>query len=109
MTEPTAPTHRVVAGLRVPLKLVPPLIEAFRSEYPTVTESIPDDEAAVRAVLKYLTTQIFISHRTKQAAAAGREQMEAAQAAADLAVSDTQRQAWAAAALIEDSASTEVP
>lgn len=98
----TEPTHRVVAGLSVPLPLVMPLIEAFRSEYATVTEEIEDDEAAVRAVLKHLTAQILITHRTRQVHDAGQAQVDAAIAAAGAAVESAQRQALAAAALITD-------
>lgn len=48
----TAPTHVPVAGLLVPVELVPRIITAIRATYPTLTDG-RDDDAAVRAVLKH--------------------------------------------------------
>lgn len=47
-----APDYRVVAGLRVPLPLVPRIIAALCARYPEATAGITDPDAMVRAALK---------------------------------------------------------
>lgn len=66
MDEVTLPT-RSVAGLDVPLDLVPRIIVALRAEYPTLTSSVTDDDAAVRAVLHYWVTSTLASYESKKA------------------------------------------
>lgn len=51
MTSPSG-GYRVVAGLRVPLPLVPRIIAAMRARYPEATDPIADDEAAIRAAIR---------------------------------------------------------
>ncbi len=53
MTSPTSPPPVAIAGLRIPAPLVPRIIAALRASYPTITEG-KDDEAVVRAVLKWI-------------------------------------------------------
>lgn len=71
----TAPTHVPVAGLLVPIALVPRIVKAFRETYPTVTEGLEDDPA-VRAVLKYLVTQILTQYEATLPASEAREQIK---------------------------------
>ena len=50
MTQP-APDYRSVAGLRIPLPLVPRIIAAMRARYPEATAGITDPDRAVRAAI----------------------------------------------------------
>lgn len=71
----TMPTHVPVAGLLVPTPLVPRIIAAFRATYPTITEGL-DDDPAVRAVLKYLVTQILAQYEATLPAVEAKEQIQ---------------------------------
>lgn len=59
----TTPTHVPVAGLLVPIQLVPRIIQSFRGTYPALTGDL-DDEAAVRAVLKHWVTSTLASYES---------------------------------------------
>ena len=67
-----------VAGLQVPAELVPRIIAALRGVYPTVTEGL-DDDAAVRAVLKYWVTVTLSSWEAQQVTAQATEAIVVAQ------------------------------
>lgn len=57
-----------VAGLQVPAPLVPRIITALRATYPQLTAEL-DDDASVRAVLKYWVTVTLANHEAAQALA----------------------------------------
>lgn len=59
----------------MPTPLVPRIITAFRATYPTITEGLQDDPA-VRAVLKYLVTQILSQYEATLPAVEAREQIQ---------------------------------
>lgn len=71
----TQPTHVPVAGLLVPIQLVPRIVAAFRATYPTLTEGLEDDPA-VRAVLKHFVTSILAQHEATLPVIEAREQIE---------------------------------
>ncbi len=72
---PNIPT-RDVAGLRVPLPLVPRIIRAFRGAYPNLTAEIADDEAAVRAVLRDFVTSTLSIYESRRASEVVQEEIE---------------------------------
>lgn len=47
----TEPTTRTVAGLAIPLDMVPRIVPAIMARYPEATAGITDPDAAVRAAL----------------------------------------------------------
>jgi hypothetical protein len=70
MTEPApTPTHRTVAGLRVPITLVPRLIEAIYARYPTELAGITDPDAAVRRALRAWIVETLADHEQRKAKA----------------------------------------
>jgi len=91
----TEPTTVSVAGLEIPADVAALVIVSFRGLYPDITSG-KDDDAAVRAVLRWFITSTMETHagreatkileaaiaqlRAKDAAAAGarREQIHAA-------------------------------
>lgn len=52
MTQPDLSGYRPVAGLLIPLPMVPRIIRAIQARYPEATKGIADPEAAVRAALR---------------------------------------------------------
>jgi len=66
MTSPY-PTYRDVAGLRIPIQLVPRIVRAFRATYPQLVEGL-DDDAATRAVLKNFVLSTVSVYESQQAA-----------------------------------------
>lgn len=68
MTEPVQ-DYRVVAGLRVPLPLVPRLITAIRDRYPEATAGITDPDAAVRAALRAWVAETLTEYEARTAVA----------------------------------------
>ncbi len=75
MTAPNIPT-REVAGLDIPLHLIPRIIKALRATYPGITDGIADDEAAVRAVLKEIISSALSVHESQMAANAVRDEIK---------------------------------
>lgn len=69
MTEPDPLTYRVVAGLRIPLPLVPRIVTALRARYPEATAGIEDPEAAVRAALKAWVVETLAEYERAAAVA----------------------------------------
>lgn len=67
MTSPLP--YRVVAGLRIPLPLVPRIIEALRARYPDATEGAVDADAAVRLALRAWVVETLAEHEQKAAVA----------------------------------------
>lgn len=67
MTSPTE--YRVVAGLQVPVALVPRIITAIRARYPAATAGIADPEAAVRAALRQWVIDTLADYEKQQALA----------------------------------------
>lgn len=72
-----------VAGLLVPATLVPRIVAAMRGLYPSVTEGITDDDAAVRAVLKHWVTTTLSTFETAAVAISTADQIEALKAQAE--------------------------
>lgn len=65
----TAPMPYVaVAGMRVPAVLVPRIVAAMRGTYPGVTADL-DDDAAVRAVLRWWVKSTLTNWEARQAEA----------------------------------------
>lgn len=56
------PAYRDVAGLRIPAAVVVRVIPAIRARYPEATDSITDDEAAVRAALRAWMIETLADH-----------------------------------------------
>lgn len=67
MTLPNLPPV-AVAGLLVPAPLVPRIIASLRGTYPQLTADL-DDDAAVRAVLKFWVTSTLASYEAARAEA----------------------------------------
>lgn len=65
---PDANGNVPVAGLLVPAPLVPRIVAAVRHLYPTLTEGLEDD-AAVRAWLKWMVTVTMSQSEGQRAAA----------------------------------------
>lgn len=101
MSDPVS-DYRDVAGLRVPIALVGPIIAALRDAYPAITEPVTDDEQAVRVVLREFIGSVLSSYRVKQVAAAGQAQLDQQQAALAAQVSTAYDQAMAAVQAIPD-------
>lgn len=99
MTMP--PTHVTVAGLRVPVTLVPRVIASFRGMYPSLTEGL-DDDAAVRAVLKEWVTSNLMVWEGLQATGTANETAENLQLEAIEKSTEAQEAARLAADLIVD-------
>lgn len=101
MTQPpTPPTHVPVAGMLVPVQLVPRIVAALRGTYPTITDGLAGD-AAVRAVLRWWVKSTLADWEARAAEAPvddavaetrqsfrelARQAREQAQAAADLII-----------------------
>lgn len=98
MTMP--PTHVSVAGLRVPVTLVPRVIASFRGMYPALTEGL-DDDTAVRAVLKEWVTSTLTVWEGMQALGTASEAVETLQTEAADRAAEAQESARAAADLID--------
>ena len=64
-----------VAGLLVPAPLVPRIVASMRGLYPSVTADL-DDEAAVRATLKYWVTTTLSSWEARQVVGDTQQQMD---------------------------------
>jgi hypothetical protein len=73
------PTHRDVAGLRIPMTLIPRIVAAFRDSYPQITEGLSDD-AAVRAVLRDYVSSVLSMYEAKTASEAVQEEIRQKQA-----------------------------
>lgn len=69
MTSPTPPTHRVVAGLKVPIELVPRIVEAIYARYPTELAGVTDPDAAVRIALRAWIVETLAQHEQAKARA----------------------------------------
>lgn len=65
-TTPTTPTHVPVAGMLVPVQLVPSIVAAMRGTYPLITDGL-DDEAAVRAVLRWWVKSTLTEYEARKA------------------------------------------
>lgn len=66
----TAPTgYRKVAGLNIPLPLVPRIIVAIQNRYPEATAGIADPEAAVRAALRAWVIETLAEYEAAKAKA----------------------------------------
>lgn len=65
----TMPTTMTVAGMQVPIALVPRIVAALRARYPAVTAEISDDHAAVQAVLAHWVINSVVAYETDQALA----------------------------------------
>ncbi len=85
MTSPDIPTHREVAGLSIPLPLIPRIIAALRATYPGITDGITDDEAAVRAVLKEVVSSALSVYESRTAADAVQTEIKEKQAHLEVA------------------------
>lgn len=68
MTTPT-PTYRKVAGLLVPVALVPEIVEAIYARYPDATKGITDPDAAVRAALRAWVIETYSEYAASKAKA----------------------------------------
>lgn len=62
-------TYRVIAGQRVPLELVPRLIEALIARYPDATNGITDPDEAGRAAMKAWIVETLADHEEAKARA----------------------------------------
>lgn len=69
VTSPTPPTHRVVAGLKVPIELVPRIVEAIYARYPTELAGVTDPDAAVRIALRAWIVETLAQHEQAKARA----------------------------------------
>jgi hypothetical protein len=65
----TSPTHRTVAGLKVPIELVPRIVAAIYARYPVETAGITDPDAAVRAALRAWVIDTLAQHEQAKARA----------------------------------------
>lgn len=102
--EPTPePEFRDVAGLRVPLAMVPSIVAALREAYPQAVDGIPDDdpETAVRAVLREFVASTLSVWAARQVANAAEDQIQAIRAQAEVQANQAYEQARAAARAIE--------
>ncbi len=93
-----------VAGLRVPATLVPRIIASMRGIYPNLTVGL-DDEAAVRAVLRYWVTSTLATYEGQQSDEETLAAIEAIQAQADEKARLAREKAIRDAAAIVDAAS----
>lgn len=90
-----------IAGLRVPLPLVPRIVAAVRGLYPTVAEGL-DNDAAIRAWLKHITSVTLAQWEAQQAAAGVTQAVEETRAEYALAADTARQNALAdAAAIVE--------
>lgn len=62
-------TYRTVAGLRIPLPLVPRIIESMYARYPEATAGITDPDRAVRAALYAWVVETLAEYEEKKAMA----------------------------------------
>lgn len=97
----TMPTHIPVAGLLVPTPLVPRIIAAIRGMYPTVTADL-DDDAAVRAWLKYIVGSTLSTWEGATAQAPVVDAIEEIRADYAQRGEEARQQALAAAELIKE-------
>lgn len=98
----TAPMpYRDVMGMRIPLPLVARIIAALRAEYPDVVEG-KDNDAAVRAVVRYWVTTTLVNYEARTAAAAARETAAQATAAVETAAAEAFQKAKDDAQLITE-------
>jgi hypothetical protein len=109
MTAPNIPT-REVAGLNIPLPLIPRIIKALRATYPGITDGIEDDEAAVRAVLKEIISSALSVHESQMAANAVRDEIQQKQEAAEKSSSAAYAKArHEVATYVKDAITPELP
>lgn len=97
-----------VAGLLVPAPLVPRIVASFRGVYPAITAGITDDDAAVRAVLKYWVTSTLSTYEGSVAGSGVDEAIDAAREEYRLRAEQARAQAEADAGTITE-APTPVP
>lgn len=76
MTEPVDLPPVQIAGMLVPAPLAARIIAAMRATYPQVTEGL-DDDAAVRAVLRYWAVSTLAAHEEQQTQALLPDALEA--------------------------------
>ncbi len=109
MTSPIIPT-REVAGLDIPLQLIPRIIKALRATYPHVTEGITDDEAAVRAVLKEIISSALSVHESRIASDAVQVKLKETQAQGEKASATAYAKArHEVATYVKDAITPELP
>lgn len=92
-----------VAGLKVPAPLVPRIVASMRGVYPSVTGTL-DDDAAVRAVLKFWVTSTLANWESQQWTAPTEEQVAAIQAEATAKAQQASKKAEEDAASIIEAA-----
>lgn len=102
------PPYVPVAGMQVPTPLVPRIVAAMRGTYPAVTEGL-DDEAAVRAVLRFWTKSLVADYEAAQAQAPLEGALADLRATYRAKAEAARQQAQAAADLITDAPSAEEP
>lgn len=103
----TMPTHRTVAGLSIPIRLVPRIIAAFRGTYPNITSELEDDEAAVRAVLRDFVGSTLSIYESRRATELVQEEIEEKRASLEGIANAAFKQAKADAATIVDGVDAE--
>lgn len=87
--------------MKVPLALVPRIIEALRKTYPTLTDGL-DNDAAVRAVVRYWVVTTLTNYETQKAAAPIAQRVTETQEELDATVLAARTKAFDDAKLIED-------
>ena len=58
--------YRVIAGMKVPLPLVPEIAEALIAKRPEAAEGAADLEAAGRAALRALVIEVWADHKRRK-------------------------------------------
>lgn len=107
MSTPVPPPV-AVAGLLVPAPLVPRIITALRGTYPTLTAGL-DDDAAVRAVLKFWIAEMLAGFEATVAKAPVEGAVAETRAQYETAAADAREKAIADAAAIVDNPELTTP
>lgn len=106
MTVPLPPVS--VAGLLVPAELVPRIITALRGTYPGLTADL-DDDAAVRAVLKFWISEMLAGFEATVAKAPVEDAVAETRAQYETAAVEARDKALTDAAAIVDNPGLTTP